>query len=603
MGHYRSNIRDLEFTLFEVLDTARGLDRETTRRVLREVDALATGPLAAAFGPADRQPPVLDPATHAVTVPAPLAAAYRLLYDGGWDQLTLPEQLGGSGVPRTVQWAATELIVGANPALYLYFSAGPNCADFLHRTGNAEQRRWARHMAERRWSATMAITEPDAGSDVGALRTRAVRQDDGTWHLTGVKRFITGGEHDLSENILHIVLARPEGPGVDTRPGTKGLSVFVVPKYQFDSETGEPGDRNGVFATNLETKMGIRGSATCELSFGMHDVPARGWLLADTHDGIAQMFHVICWARMSVGVKAISTLSTAYLNALAYARERVQGAALARAGDRTAPKVTIVHHADVRRLLLTQKAYAEGLRALYLLAADYADRAGRSADDLPRRVNELLLPIVKGFGAERANEQLSHALQVFGGSGYLTDYPMEQYLRDSRIDALYEGTTAIQSMDLFFRKIVRDQGRAFQHLLDEMTALCDATPADGRLKDERALLRTARSDVEWMAGAMAGFVMAAQADPEQIDHAGQNTVRLLMSLGDLLVGWLLLRQADVAAAALDAGPHTGADEHFYTGKIAVASFFARTVLPELTTRRRIVESTDGAVMALDEAAL
>ncbi|MET8091559.1 acyl-CoA dehydrogenase [Micromonospora sp. NPDC005220] len=603
MNHFRSNLRDLEFNLVEMSENADDLDRDTIRRLLHEVDTLATGPVAESFREADRQPPDFDAETHTVRVPAALAASYRALLDGGWGNLLLPDHLDGPGLPSTVRWAAVELLVGANPALYLYFSTGPNGAAFLHRLGDDEQRRWARHVIDRHWTATMAITEADAGSDVGAIRTRAVRQEDGSWHLSGVKRFITGGEHDLSENILHIVLARPEGPGVASRPGSKGLSVFVVPKFRFDSRSGDIGARNGVFATRLEDKLGLRGSATCELAFGQHGVPAEGWLLGDEHDGIAQMFHIISWARMTVGVKAISTLSTGYLQALGYARDRRQGAALAPTTPAGAP-VPIVEHPDVRRLLLTQKAYAEGLRALYLLAADFEDRmAGPGPDaDLCRRIHELLLPVVKGVSAERAHEQLSQALQVFGGSGYLTDHPLEQYLRDSRVDSLYEGTTGIQSMDLFFRKILRDNCQALQHLLTEMTRFAATDRGDGRLKEERELLRTAVSDVEDMVGTMAGLALSAREDPTRLHLVGHHTVRLLMSIGDLLVGWLLLRQAEVASAALDAGP-VAPDRPFYTGKVAVASYFARSVLPELSSRRRILTLTDSALPRLDSAAL
>src|SRR6185312_9444118 len=293
-------------------------------------------------------------------------------------------------------------------------------------------------------------------SDVGAGRTRATQQPDGTWHVDGVKRFITSGEHDLSENIMHLVLARPDG----ARSGTKGLSLFLVPKFHFDPETGEPGERNGAFVTGVEHKMGIKASTTCELTFGQHGTPAKGWLLGDVHDGIAQMFQVIEYARMMVGTKAIGTLSTGYLNALEYAKERVQGADLPNMVDKTAPRVTITHHPDVRRSLMLQKAYAEGLRALYLYTATFQDSAVAKAlhdvdAELAVKVNDLLLPIVKGVGSEQAYAKLTESLQTFGGSGFLQDYPIEQYIRDAKIDSLYEGTTAIQAQDFFFRKIVR----------------------------------------------------------------------------------------------------------------------------------------------------
>jgi hypothetical protein len=609
MGHFRSDLRDVEFDLFEVLRVQDGpagpgveTDPDTLALLLRELDRLATGPLAEGFAEADRHPPVFDPAAASVTLPEPVKRAYRLLWDGEWWRLGLPPELGGTGVPATVQWAAAELILGANPAVYLYL-AGPKFASIVHRHGTPEQRRWAELMIERGWGATMVLTEPDAGSDVGAGRTRAVAQPDGTWHIEGVKRFITSAEHDLTENIVHLVLARPEAPGLTPAPGTKGLSLFLVPKYRFDPATGEPGARNGAFVTHVEHKMGLKASATCELVFGGHGVPAVGHLLGEVHDGIAQMFEVIEHARMMVGAKAIGTLSAGYLTALDYARQRVQGPDLARAADRTAPRVTIIHHADVRRMLLLQKAYAEGLRALYLYTATHRDaaHAGGPASALHAAVNDLLLPVVKGVGSERASEMLGLSLQTLGGSGYLQDYAIEQYVRDARIDALYEGTTAIQAMDLLFRKIIRNHGRALGHVVDEITGFLAEEGGNGRLKEERALLATALADVRGMLSTLTGHVAGAAREPARVHRAGQHGVRFLMALGDLLVGWLLLRRAQVALVALDAGV-PARERAFYEGKIGVARFFAATRLPLLTAERAIIDHTDDTLMELAEEA-
>jgi alkylation response protein AidB-like acyl-CoA dehydrogenase len=602
MGHFRSNLRDIEFNLFEVFCVQEhlgsgpfeGVDVEVARDTLRELNSVATGPLAASFADADRHPPVFDPATHSVALPQSLKDAYRVLWDGEWWRLGLPVELGGYGVPPSVQWAAAELILGANPAAFMYMS-GPGFAAIVHRNGTPEQQRWAELMIERGWGATMALTEPDAGSDVGAGRTKAVRQEDGSWHLEGVKRFITSADQDVTENIMHMVLARPEG----AKPGTKGLSLFLVPKFHFDPATGAPGERNGVFVTNLEHKMGLKGSATCELTFGQHGVPAVGYLLGEVHNGIAQMFQVIEYARMMVGTKAIGTASAGYLAALEYAKERVQGADLAQMLDKTAPRVTITHHPDVRRSLMLQKAYAEGLRAVYTYTATWQDRIRLGADvadvATAERVNDLLLPIVKGVGSERASEQLVQSLQTLGGSGYLQDYPIEQYVRDAKIDSLYEGTTAIQSLDFLFRKIVRDNGAALGVVVDEIQGFLAAEAGNGRLKEERALLATALADVQGMLAALTGHLVKME-----LHVVGQHTVRLLMAVGDLLVGWLLLRQAEVALAAL--GGETGRDQAFYEGKVAVARFFAATQLPLLTAHRTIVEHADNSLMDVSEAA-
>ncbi|MFW3172233.1 acyl-CoA dehydrogenase [Geodermatophilus sp. CPCC 206100] len=613
MGHYTANLRDLEFNLFEFLDTKdlfgtgpfAQVDAETARGVLSEIRRLAEGPLAASFTDADRNPPVFDPATHEVTLPESFRRSYRAMHDGEWWRLDVPEELGGFGAPAALAWAAFEMVLGANPAVFVYGS-GPAFAATLHELGTPEQRRLAELMIERGWGATMVLTEPDAGSDVGAGRTRAVQQPDGSWHLTGVKRFITSAEHDLSDNIVHLVLARPEGAG----PGTKGLSLFVLPKFHVDLETGELGERNGVYVTNVEKKMGLKVSTTCEVTFGDGPVPARGWLVGDVHDGIAQMFRVIEYARMFVGTKAIATLSAGYQVALDYAKNRVQGADLT-APSKDAPRVTITHHPDVRRSLMLQKSYAEGMRALYLYAAGCRDRvtaaeAAGTADSeearLAARVNDLLLPVVKGFGSERATQLLTaESLQTLGGSGYLQDYPIEQYIRDSKIDTLYEGTTAIQGQDFFFRKIVKDGGVALTWLAGQIQATIDAEAGNGRLKEERALLATALGDVQGMLTAMFGHLAAAQEDVTSLYKVGQNTSRLLLATGDLVTAWLLVRQAEVALAAL-AGEVGERDRHFYEGKLAAARFFCTQVLPRLTAERVVVETTDNALMEVDESA-
>ncbi|MBI2697966.1 MULTISPECIES: acyl-CoA dehydrogenase [Mycobacterium] len=610
MSHYKSNVRDQEFNLFEVLgvDKALGqgefsdLDADTGREILAEVARLAEGPVAESFIEGDRNPPVFDPKTFSVTLPESFKKSVNAVIDAGWDKAGLDEALGGMPMPKALMWAINEHILGSNPAVWMY-AGGAGFAQILYHLGTEEQKKWAVLAAERRWGSTMVLTEPDAGSDVGAGRTKAVKQEDGTWHIDGVKRFITSGDSgDLFENIFHLVLARPEGAG----PGTKGLSLFFVPKFLFDPETGEPGERNGVYVTNVEHKMGLKVSATCELSLGQHDKPAIGWLVGEVHDGIAQMFEVIEQARMMVGTKAIATLSTGYLNALEYAKSRVQGADLTQMTDKTAPRVTITHHPDVRRSLMTQKAYAEGLRALYLYTATFQDAAVAEAvhgvtPELAAKINDLMLPIVKGVGSEQAYAKLTESLQTFGGSGFLQDYPVEQYIRDAKIDSLYEGTTAIQAQDFFFRKIIRDKGVALAHVSGEIQQFVDSESGNGRLKTERALLSKALTDVQGMAASLTGYLMAAQEDVTSLYKVGLGSVRFLMSVGDLVIGWLLQRQAAVAVEALDAGA-TGAERSFYEGKIAVASFFAKNFLPLLTSTREVIETLDNDIMELDEAA-
>jgi alkylation response protein AidB-like acyl-CoA dehydrogenase len=617
MGHYKSNLRDIYFNLFEVFGVEEllgspaypDLDADTVRSILTEADRMAREDLAASYVDGDRNPPVFDPATHSVHIPDALRRSYKTFMDAEFYRLELPPELDGTMAPRIMWWSFAELVLGANAPVWMYAS-GPSFAHTLWLEGTPEQKKWAKLIAEKRWASTMVLTEPDAGSDVGAGRTRAIPQPDGSWHIEGVKRFITSGEHDLTDNIIHYVLARPvDTPGAGG-PGTKGLSLFVVPKFHFDPETGELGERNGVYATNVEHKMGLKVSTTCEMTFGGHGTPAKGWLLGDVHEGIRQMFLIIEYARMMVGTKAIATLSTGYLNALEYAKSRVQGADLLRQGDKAAPRVTIAHHPDVRRSLLLQKSYAEGLRALVAYAASWQDKVNvatasgdTAAAKLASRVNDLLLPLVKGVGSERAYELLGHeSLQTFGGSGFLQDYPLEQYVRDSKIDTLYEGTTAIQSLDLVFRKIVKDQGAALMTVAGEIQAFLEAEAGNGQLKEERFALGKALSEVQQILGVFMGWLTAAQAgEATELYKIGLNSRRLLLALGDVVVGWLLQRQADVALRALG-HEVSEADRAFYQGKIAAAKFFAHEVLPRVGADRRVIESTTLEAMDLPEEA-
>jgi alkylation response protein AidB-like acyl-CoA dehydrogenase len=624
VSHYKSNIRDIEFNLFEVLgrDEVLGngpfeeVDVETAKSILAEVDRMAREDLAASYEDSDRNPPVFDPKTNTAPVPESFQKSYRAWMDAEYWRLSIPAELGGQPAPSTLNWAIGELVLGANAPIWMY-ACGPSFASIVQRNGNERDQLIAQHMVDREWGATMVLTEPDAGSDVGAGRAKATLQDDGTWHIEGVKRFITSGEHQMSENIIHLVLARPVGIEGVGGPGTKGLSLFIVPKFHFDHETGElTGERNGAYVTNVEHKMGIKVSNTCEVTFGDTSVgggePAKGWLLGEVHDGIAQMFQVIENARMMVGTKAIATLSTGYLNALDYAKERVQGADLTQASDKTAPRVTITHHPDVRRSLMTQKSYAEAMRALVLYTASWQDRVQMAEfsgerDELAERVNDLLLPIVKGYGSERSWVLLgTESLQTFGGSGFLQEYPIEQYVRDAKIDTLYEGTTAIQGQDLFFRKIVKDQAQALGHIAGEVEKFVTSEAGNGRLKIERELLARGLEDGQAIVGALINQLMSSDPTAEggelrNIYKVGLNTSRLLMVLGDIVCSWLLLRHAEVALEKLG-GDVSEKDRAFYEGKVAAAQFFARNVLPKISAERSIAEATDLSLMDLAEEA-
>ncbi|MGY0387618.1 acyl-CoA dehydrogenase [Nocardioides sp. WG-D5] len=616
MSHYKSNLRDIEFNLFEVFGTDKvlgtgpfaDLDVDTAKEILAEVERLSREDLAESFVEADRNPPVFDPKTNTAPVPAAFKKSYDAWMESGFWSLHTPEEIGGQVAPNSLIWATAEMLLGANPAIWMY-AAGPFFSKVVYENGNDRDKQIAKIMVERLWGSTMVLTEPDAGSDVGAGKTFATPNEDGSWNITGVKRFITSAESDLQENIMHLVLARPKGVEGVGGPGTKGLSLFLVPKYHFDHETGElTGERNGAYVTNVEHKMGIKVSNTCELTFGDPQVgggePAKGWLLGEVHDGIRQMFDVIENARMMVGTKAIATLSTGYLNALEYAKTRVQGADLTKAA-KTDPRVTITHHPDVRRSLLVQKSFAEGMRALVYYTTSWQEKVvltedGSDENKLAAAVNDLLLPIVKGYGSERAWTLLgTESLQTFGGSGFLQEYPIEQYVRDAKIDSIYEGTTAIQGQDFFFRKIVKNQGAALGQVAGEIQAFLD-NEGSAELKESRALLATALEDVNAIVGHMFNDLMASQEEITNIYKVAQNTSRLLLAVGDVVVAWLLLRQAEIALAALAGDP--GKDKDFYTGKVAAAKFFASYNLPKLTAERAIAEAIDNSIMDLPESA-
>lgn len=601
--HYKSNLRDIFFNLFEVLEIQRTtlekgvyahVDEDTVRSTIEAYEEFCQKELAPSWAVADRVPLELDKETGTVKLPEQLKRSITASHEQGWALMSLPESMGGSGLPPSVVWAAFELTAGANATVAFYLFA-PIIARVIDRLGTASQKqRFLKPTLERYWGGTMVLTEPDAGSDVGAGRTKARHVEGDVWEIEGVKRFITNGDFDAAENIVHLVLARPEGHG----PGTKGLSMFIVPKY-WVNEDGSLGERNGVYCTNIEHKMGIKASATCEMTFGERH-PARGLLVGEVHDGIRQMFHVIEHARMAVGAKSMATLSTAYLNALDYAKIRVQGADLPRAADKTAPRVRIIEHPDVRRMLMMQKCFAEGMRALCLYTASIQDAVelagGHGTADTGEidKLNDLLLPLVKGYCSEKAYELLSLSLQTFGGSGYCQDYPIEQYIRDQKIDTLYEGTTHIQSLDLFFRKVVRDGGDTLRKLMGQVEATLKVIDPSGPLSVEHAALSKALGDLQGIYMAMMGKVQ------ESVYHVGFQGNRILFATAEVVIGWLLVKQGIVAAARRETA--TEKDRDFYQGKLAAIRFYARNVLPGVTLTRKLVEQGTLELMDVPEGA-
>jgi len=593
VDHYRPNLRDIFFNLFEVLDIQSAslgkapfdsMDEATARASLEGLLEVLLKTWAPSFATGDREGTTFDGKGN-VTLPAGYNKALDAYYDGGWNKLELPEHMGGYGAPPSVQWAGFELMSGANPAVTFYV-LGNVMARIIDALGTPSQKkRYLERMMGERWGATMVLTEPGAGSDVGAGTTRAKHVAGDEYLLEGVKRFITNGDFDHPNNIVHMILARPEGAG----PGTKGLSLFIVPKFWVEPD-GSLGARNGAVVTKVEHKMGIRGSATCELTLG-DGVPCRGLLLGEVHEGIAQMFHVIEYARMGVGTKSMATMSTAYLNALDYTRVRKQGADLAKQTDKTAPRVEIIHHPDVRRMLMLQKAFAEGLRAMVLWTAHIQDqiemRGGHGKARELDALNDFMLPLIKGYGSEKVYELLGLSLQCFGGSGYCQDYPIEQYIRDQKIDSLYEGTTHIQALDLFFRKIGRDRGQTLQVLLGEIGKTVETMPAE--LAVEKTALAQALADVQGIVGAMLGKL------GQSVYHVGLQGNRILFALAEVVIGWRLCVQAKVALAKVG-----GTDGAFYRGKLATARFYAKNVLPGIGLARKLVEASDLDLMEMSD---
>ena len=600
---FKSNLRDVFFNLFDVLDVGKtscekgpfaAMDEATARESLKAFERLCHEKLSKSFAEADRVPLKLDGDGN-VTIPPGLRKNFHDYYDAEAHLLNMPEHMGGLGAPPSIGWAAFDFLAGANATLAFYLF-GTFAARTIDRLGTDVQKKlFLEPLVQKRWGASMVLTEPDAGSDVGAGRTSAKDVGNGIWEITGVKRFITNGDFDGVDNIVHMVLARPEGAAV----GTKGLSLFLVPKFWVNDD-GSLGARNGVYCTNIEKKMGIKGSATCELTFGDRG-PARGVLLGGVHDGIRQMFHVIEQARMAVGIKSASTLSTAYLHALDYAKERVQGPDLLRAAEKTSPRVAVLKHPDVRRMLMSQKAHAEGMRALCLYTAwiqDQVEIAGghgaSAARDLDQ-YNDMLLPLVKGYCSEKAYEQLALSLQCFGGSGYCQDYPLEQYVRDQKIDSLYEGTTHIQALDLFFRKVAKDGGQTLQRALSEIGKTLETKAGGDALAGERAALERAVTDVKGIYGTMMGKVA------ESLYHVGLQGNRILFATAELLIGWLLVRHAAVAVEKLATAPSDD-ERAFLEGKIASARWYTKNVLPALTLTRKLVEQSSLELMDLPDAA-
>ncbi|MFO0647024.1 MAG: acyl-CoA dehydrogenase [Polyangiales bacterium] len=598
--HYRSNLRDTFFNLFEFLDTGRNslghapfdaLDEQTARESLKAIEKICATEVAASFGDADRHPAHMTDDGR-VVLPESLQRSLRAFYEGDWHRFSLPQSMGGVGAPPSLAWASYEMVSGANGAAS-FFLAGPMMVRSIDRlTTDAQRGRYIPQMIDRGWNTAMVLTEPDAGSDVGAARARAVHVKDDEWHIEGVKRFITNGDYEGPENIVHIVLARPDGGPV----GTKGLSMFLVPKYWVEKD-GSLGRRNGWSVTRLEKKMGIRSSVTCEVHYGESPAARCSWASATT--GSVQMFHIIEGDRMAIGVKSMGR------SRRPTSRPRVHegphsGTRPAARTDKNAPRVQIIKHP--RRAPRAHEP--EGLRrgdarAHPLDRVDsgpgrdpggHSDKRAAELDAL----NDISAPAREGVVVGGDDGFLSSRLQCLGGSGYCDDYPMEQYIRDQKIDTLYEGTTHIQALDLFFRKVARDGGATLQKLLGQVRASLEGELSVPALAKEHAALTKALADVEGIFMAMLGKV------GESLYHAGLQGNRVLFALGELVSGWLVLRHAALALTKRDGASET--DRAYYDGKVATARWWAANVLPGIGHARELIEASTLDLMDVSDDA-
>ena len=599
MAQQLADRRDIDFVLWEQLkadaflelETFSEYDRRTCGLIIDEARRLAIKEVLPTLAEGDREGVRLE--NGSVTVPACFRRPFELLLEGGWNNLGVSREMGGQGAPTFLAAAVSEYFMAANWSLYCYATMGNGTARLVATYGTQEHRRlYLEPLVTARWGGTMLLTEPEAGSDVGALTTTAVRQDDGTFLLSGNKIFITNGEHDLAENIVHPVLARIEGDP----PGTRGISIFIVPKFLVNPD-GSLGERNDIVCTGVEEKHGIHGSATCAMALGTRG-RCIGYLLGEERQGMRIMFNMINGARMSTGLQALSYASAAYLLAVDYAKKRVQGRDLVHFRDASKPSIPIIGHPDVRRNLLWMKSYVDGMRSFFYYTVGCGLDALYSADENGRELLEgyyaMLTPIIKEYLAYHGHEVCVQAIQVLGGAGYTCDYLVEQYVRDCKITTIYEGTSGIQAMDLLARKIGAQKGAVFTHFLAQIRATTAEAAAFGQLRD-----LAARQDAAANRLAQVALGLGQRAMSADYPVAFAHSLPFLHAMGDIIVAWMLLWRAAAAARRLDEAK--GKKRSFYQGQIKAAEFFIRTVLPVTLGKMDAVEEGCAAAVEIEDA--
>jgi alkylation response protein AidB-like acyl-CoA dehydrogenase len=606
LNWYRADLRELSFVLLEQFRLGELLGKapyeawgpEEAKAVLEETYRFAREVLGPLNASGDRQGCRLEEGQ--VRTPDGFREAWKRLYESGFKTLGISAEHGGQGAPTSLQVLVEELLSGANPAFNMYPGLAFGAAETLLECATPEQaKRYAAKMLDGTWGGTMCLTEPHAGSDVGAAKTSARRLGQGRYAIRGTKVFISAGDHDLAENIIHLVLARVEG----APPGTKGLSLFIVPKKRIGAD-GSSGESNDVTVGSIEHKMGINGSATAVLNFGDND-RCIGELVGTVENvGMSQMFRMMNGARIAVGIQGLATAAAAYLNAVQYAHERKQGPHYTHWKDPTAPRVAIIEHPDVRRMLMDLKSHTEGIRALIVKLAWHGDSArtltGKDEEKTAyhRGQVDLLTPLVKSFASDEAFRLAAVAIQVYGGAGYLKDHPVEQYTRDAKIFSIYEGTNHIQAMDLVGRKMGQAGGAHFQAFLQDVAGFVEAHKADPTLGQAVGLLAAGQEALMSSAMTLLGW-----SQSENLGLIGLNANRVLTMMSQVAVGWMLLEAAAVAQKALAGGVSSDEEKAFYSGKIQSALWFARNVLPGVEAQARSLALDDDSALKVPDLAL
>ncbi|WP_373498465.1 acyl-CoA dehydrogenase [Desulfococcus sp.] len=592
--------RDVDFILHEQLEVEKlsehekfeEFTRKTVDLIVSEARNLAVKEMLPALKTGDEEGCTFDKGQ--VRVPEAFHKIHRLFTEGGWIAMCDAPEWGGQGMPATVALAAKNYFNGANFPCTLNYILNHGAGKLVETFGTEEQKKlFLKNMYTGVWGGTMLLTEPEAGSDVGALTTTAVKNDDGTYSITGSKIFISSGENDLTENIIHPVLARIEGAPA----GTSGISLFLVPKIRVNDD-GSLGEFNDVVCTGIEHKMGIHGSATCSLTLGGKGL-CRGTLLGEINKGMRAMFVMMNEARLDVGMQSLGCASASFMNALNYARERVQGRHLTAPG-KDAPPVPIIQHPDVRRMLLTMKSCTEGMRSIVYYTG-YCEDMIRISDNAAEKARwqgliDVLIPITKGYVSDRAFDVCNMGVQMFGGYGYTKEYPQEQLLRDCKITHIYEGTNGIQAMDLLGRKLGLNQGQAFRDLLDEMTKTAADAKAVPGVEGLAAALESVIARLEALA-----LHMSKTARSEKILNAYAAAYPFMEVTGDTVMAWMLLWRAAIAGRKLAEGAKKK-DAAFYEGQIMSARFFINALIPVTLGKMDAILANDGTVMEISEDA-